>query len=331
MELGHVVDNNQTVKEQESIFKTTKQIKHLFSFKEGRKFLKEALEGKLIISLFNQPSTRTRLKFELAGKYLGAEVSVINEVTHTSMVKGESWYNTLRTFSGGEEVDILTIRHPENLIPQQLAEFCSKNGFKTKIVSGGDGNHLHPTQGMGDVYTLKEHFGERFGNEKLKIAIGADLRNARVAHSLVKCLAHYPVDLTLASWSKFRMQRKYLVAFIKKNGQPTEVEKLPAGEKFDAIYWFRYQIEHGPKDEKETAVIQEQYNQDHRITPELLNNCLKEDGIFLHPGPRTKEIDIRIDTDRRVKDEIQALNGRFLSMALFLMMLNPNFPIFDSV
>ncbi len=326
MELGHIVNSDQSQQELDKILEVTQEIKNLFQLKVGRRYLKGCLDGKFIVSLFKQPSTRTKLKFELAGKYLGAEIVVIPEIAYTSVVKGEDWYNTLRTFSE-EGVDILTVRHPQNFIPQKLASLCDRYGFKPKIINGGDGNHFHPTQGIGDAYTLKEHFVEKIGRERLKIAIGADLRNARVSHSLVKCLAHYPVELTLVSWQdpKYLMPRKYLKEFIKKNGKPREVEKLPGGEKFDAIYWFRYQIEHGPKNEEKRIEIQKQYNRDFRVTPDFLNTFLKDDGIFLHPGPRTKEINIKIDSDPRVKDGEQIRNGRFSTMALYLLMLNPNF------
>lgn len=326
--LGHVADSNQSEKTLNRIFKKIAEIKDALGNDRGSEPISRALRGNLIVSLFNQPSTRTRLKLELGGEGLGAKVIVINEITHTSVVKGEDWYNTLRSFSE-EGVNVLTIRHPSNYIPQRLAKICDKFGFRIKIVNGGDGKHLHPTQGIGDTFTIKEHFPAEFGKKRLKVALGADLRNGRVAHSLVKCLSHYPIDLTLVSWQNpgYRMPRKYLHQFIANNGNPVEVERLPEGEKFDVIYWFRYQIEHGPENEKKKLSLQTQYNEDFRVTPDFLDTFLKEDGVFLHPGPRTKEIDVGIDADPRVKDGEQMRNGRFASMAIFLLMLNPNFRI----
>lgn len=328
MELKHIDDNNQSPEELNTIWETAKSIKELYYCgKAGKRRLKKIAEGKNIISLFNQPSTRTRLKFGSAAKMLGANMEIINEITHTSTVKGENWYNTLRTFSE-KEVDVLTIRHPENYVPRRLAALCRKYNFRPKIISGGDGNHLHPTQAIGDGFTIKEHFKERFGKETLKIAIGADPKNARVLHSLARLLANFPVELTIVSWRpeyQFKMPRKYLQEYIKKNGFPREVQELPEGEKFDVIYWVRFQMEHAPKDQKEEW--QREYNLKCRVNPRFLNTFLKPDGIFLHPGPRTEEIDIKIDSDPRVKDGEQMRNGDFTVAALYALMLNPEFPI----
>lgn len=318
MKLEHIIDNNQSLAELELIWKTTKKIENLYYFEErGRKWLKEILKGKRIICLFNQPSTRTRLKFSFAGKVLGADVDVIDQISSTSIEKGEDWYNTLRTFSE-KEINILTIRHPQNYIPRYLATLCKKYKFRVKIINGGDGNHLHPTQAIGDLYTIKEHFKERFGKDPLKIAIGADPKNARTLHSLVILLAKFPVQLTIISWPELRMPRKYLQGFINQNKKIREIGGFPQGEKFDVIYWVRYQIEYEQK-----RNYQKEYNQKFKITPELLDTFLEKDGIFLHPGPRTEEVDTRIDSDPRVKDGEQMRNGDFTTMALYTLMLNP--------
>ena len=331
MDLKHFVDNEQTTEELNLIWETAKKIKELYySDKAGRKLLKEIADERHITAVFNQPSTRTSFKFCLAGKMLGASVELINEISYTSMVKGESWYNTLRTFSE-KGTDIMTIRHPVNHVPRQLASLCKRSNFPVSIISGGDGNNLHPTQGLGDVFTIKEHFGERFGKEALKIVIGADPKNSRVFHSLVRVLANYPINLTVVAWRtepSFRMPRKYLREFAKRNGMPREVNELSREERFDVIYWTRYQIEHGPKEpEGLKEKQQEEYNQKYRITPSFLKEHLKPDGIFLHPGPRTEEIDIKIDKDPRVKDGEQMRNGDFITAALYALLLSPEFHI----
>ena len=320
MELSHVLEFNQSRKELDEVLKKTAMVKTLYRTEKGKNYLRQILRNKVIVLLFNQPSTRTRTKFELAGKYLGADVLVINEIAYTSMVKGESWRNTIKTYAK-VGADIIVIRHPQDLIPKQAAYWCDNFGFKTKIINAGDGHHEHPTQVYQDLYTLKEHFGKRFGKEELNIALGADLKNARVLHSLVEGLARYPVKLTLVSWQPpsktFSIPRKYLRPLIENKRKFREVEKLTEGEKFDVIYWIRYQIEHGREK------LQRQYNQDFRITPDFLKMFLKDDGIFLHPGPRDGEIDDKIDADSRVKDGLQVENGLFTSMALYLMMLRP--------
>jgi len=325
MELGHFVDNGQTKAVQDEILRKTQRIKELLKSERGQEYLGGCLKGKKIVAEFMQPSTRTRLKCEFAGERLGAKVKVLDEIAKTSMVKGENWYNALLTFSE-EGVDILAIRQPKNFLPQGLAALCDKHNFRPKIINLGDGNHLHPTQGLGDLFTIEEYHRKRFGREPLKIAIGADMK-ARAIHSLVMTLAKYPVELTLVSWQEpeFLMSDKYLQEFLKNNAAPIQTDKLTPGEKFDVIYWIRYQIEHAPKGREEE--LQGEYNKNFRVTSEFMDTFLKEDGILLHPGPMTKEIDIRINSDPRMKYGEQLRNNRLVMMAIYLMMLKPDFYI----
>lgn len=335
MELGHILNSDQTREILDEILEKTAKMKAVFQMGQGRKHLEEVLKNKLIVLLFNQPSTRTRTKFELAGEYLGAKVLFVPEIAYTSVVKEESWRNTIKTYAR-LGADIIVIRHPQNFAPHQAAVYCNQYGFKTKIINAGDGNNFHPTQTFLDLFTLKERLGEKFGKEILEIAIGADPKNARVLHSLAMGLAQYPVKLTLVSWQKpktFLMPRKYLRPLIENQREFREVERLTEGEKFDAIYWVRHQIEHVgkglPKEERERLQekLRGEYNQKFGITPAFLKMFLKEDGIFLHPGPRDGEIDDKIDSDPRVKDGDQVENGIYSSMALYQMMLNPKFRI----
>lgn len=324
MELGHILNNDQSREELDEILDETARMKALFQIAPGRRYLRDVLKDKVIVLLFNQPSTRTREKFELAAKYLGSNVIVITEVAYTSVVKGESWRNTIKTHAR-LGADAIVIRHPQNFMPHQAARFCDQLHFKTRVINAGDGNNFHPTQTIGDLFTLKEHFGEKFGKEILNVAIGADLRNARVLHSLVAGLAQYPVKLTLVSWPTFQLPRKYLGPLIenKRVRVLKETEKLR--EKFDLIYWVRLQTEHLEKDFREG--LRRKYNQDFRVDRKFLKIFLEDNGIFMHPGPRAGEIDDNIDRDPRVKDGDQVENGVFNSMALFKMMLNPRFYI----
>ncbi len=325
MELSHILDSNHSREELDEILSETAEIKASHQKNDwGKRYLRQVLEHKDIILYFNQPSTRTRLKFERAAKQLGADVEVITEIAYTSVVKGEDWQDTIKTCAEGG-ADLIVIRHPQNFAPKSAAAACQRYGFKTKIINAGDGNNHHPTQAFGDLFTLKEHFGERFGKETLNIAIGADLKNSRVVHSLVAALSQYPVKLTLVSWLDFRLPRKYLRPLIENKREFKEIGKLVEGEKFDMIYWVRLQIEHLIEDFREFH--QRAYNQSFRIDKRFLNTFLKDDGILMYPGPRAGELDKRIDSDPRVKGDQQVENGTFTSMALFKMMLNPQFYI----
>lgn len=322
MELGHILDSNQTQKQLNEIIKETQKIKCLYTLGKtvDKNYLRGALRNKTVVLLFYQPSTRTRTRFELAAKRLGADIIIINEISHTSVVKGESWRNTIKTLAN-LGADAIVIRHPKELMPHMAAEVCDKYGFKTKIINAGDGSNFHPTQAILDIFTIKEHFGERFGRDLLNIAIGADITNARVAHSLIAALAQYPVALFLVSKFDPWLPIKYLDPLFNNWIDFYRVEKLPAIAQLDVIYWFRYQIEHGKEE------LRQIYNQEYGISPAILNRYLKPDGLFIHPGPRDGEIDDSIDQDPRVKDGQQVQNGVFISMALLKMILNPAFYI----
>lgn len=320
--MNHFLDNSQPRQILDEIFAETKRIKDLFGLDRGKDYLRKALKHKRIVLLFSQPSTRTRAKFEWAAKILGADTLVVSEIARTSIVKGENWRNTIKTYAYGE-ADIIVIRDPRNFAPMEAAKICDYYGFKTKIINAGDGNNLHPTQALQDLYTMKEHFGEKFGKEKLKIAIGADLKNAHVLHSLVAGLAQYPVRITLVSKKNFSMPEKYLNLLIENKIEFKATEELTEGEKFDAMYWVRLQTEHIPDVFQD--FLKKHYNRDFKITPRFLKTFLREDGVFLHPGPRAGEIDDKIDADLRVKDGNQVENGLYTGMAILKMMLNPNF------
>ena len=317
MELGHILDSNQTREVLDKILGNTACIKDFFRARID--ILRETLKGKLIVLLFNQPSTRTRTRFELAGRYLGADVIVFNEMVSTSAAKGESWRNTIRTLARFG-ADIIVVRHPRNHAPHEAAAFCDQHGFKTKIINAGDGNNFHPTQAFLDLFAIKENFPEKFGKRPLEIAVGADLKNARAIHSLVDGLAQYPVKLTLISWANHSLPWQYLQPLMGKRDF-REVVGFPPGKRFDVVYWIRFQAEHAPQESREE--LMERYNQEFGLNSISLGMLLKDRGIFMQPGPRGGEIDDEIDSDPRVKDGDQVENGLYSSMALYLMML-PN-------
>lgn len=324
MELSSVVNNDQTRTETDEILRMTRRIKGLLQLEKGREFLGDCLKDKLILVEFMQPSTRTKLKCEMAGHWLGAKVLVHDEIAKTSMAKGEVWLNHLLTLSEAG-VDILAIRHPESFLPIRLSLLCMREHLREKIINLGDGNYLHPTQGLGDLYTIEEHHRGKFDKKKpLKIAIGADMK-ARAVHSLIISLSQYPVELTLVSWQEpeYLIRKEFLRTLIDNGGKATSTDRLTPGDKFDVIYWIRYQIEHGPEGEKEE--LQAKYNEDFLVTPDFLKDHLEDDGCFLHPGPMTKEIDISIRSDSRMIYGEQLRNNQFVMMALYIMMLRPDF------
>ena len=184
---------------------------------------------------------------------------------------------------------VMVKRHPLAMAPHAAADVCKNYGFKTKIINAGDGPNFHPTQAMLDIFTIKEHFGEKFDIETLNVAIGADITNARVAHSLIAALAQYRVRLFLIGKYDPWLPTKFLDPLFNNWIEFHRMKKLPESEKMDVIYWFRYQTEYGNEESRD------EYNKEYGINQKILGQSLKPDGIFLHPGPRGGEIDNSID------------------------------------
>ena len=265
----------------------------------------EILKGKILATLFFEPSTRTRLSFEAAMHKLGGSTIGFAEAEIASVKKGENLADTIRTVEN--YADVIALRHPLEGAARVAAEFS-----KVPIMNGGSGAEEHPTQALLDLYTIKKEKGRIDG---LKIAFVGDLRYGRTVHSLAYALSHYSIELHLISPESLKMRREVIQA-VKDKILVTESASL---EKIvplvDVLYVTRIQKERFP-DPADYAKVKGFY----RIDLKTLNQA-KKDLIVLHPLPRTDEIAAEVDSTPRARYFQQAWNGIVVRMALLALVL----------
>jgi aspartate carbamoyltransferase catalytic subunit len=265
----------------------------------------DILKGKILASIFFEPSTRTRLSFESAMLKLGGGNIGFADAESTSVKKGENLADTIRTVEN--YADIIALRHPLEGAAKLAAEFA-----KVPIINAGSGAEEHPTQALVDLYTIQKEKGTIDG---LKIAIIGDLRYGRTVHSLAYALSMFNVELMLVSSQGLRMRREVLHAIDHKIcvSETESLEKAIA--KSDVLYVTRIQKERFP-DQAEYAKVKGTY----RIDPKSLSNA-KKDLIILHPLPRVDEIAPEIDATPQARYFQQVWNGIVVRMALLSLIL----------
>lgn len=262
------------------------------------------LRGKAIINLFCEPSTRTRTSFELAGKYLGADVISINADT-SSIVKGESLRDTLRTVEA-MGVDAVVIRHKA----EGTAEYAAKV-IKPVIINAGDGAHAHPSQALLDLFTIEQFKGRLKG---LKVAIVGDILHSRVARSDVCAMTKMGMEIHLAG------PKTLLPRFFEFEGVQVHSRIEDAIKNVDVINVLRIQLERQQAGLFPTA---REYARVFGINNERLR-LAKEDVLILHPGPQNKglEISTEVTYGRHSAIHEQVQNGVAVRMALLDLTLN---------
>lgn len=274
---------------------------------ETGKFDREIACGKILIPLFFEPSTRTRLSFETAMLRLGGQVLPVPEITGLAISKGESLQDTLRVVSSFG--DIIIIRHSEESAVYLADEYSS-----VPIINGGNGCDEHPTQTLLDLYTIEREKGRIDG---LNVALVGDLKHARTMHSLVKGLSYYHITIFLVSPEELRLSEKLLELLRQRRithiETPNVLEIL--GE-VDVIYIVMLQ-HHRIPDHRAVARLRQEY---YRITPELLKKA-KHDVTILHPLVRQEEVSPEVDTLPNAAYFRQARNGVVVRMALIYQML----------
>lgn len=270
-------------------------------------FDKNAAHGKILIPLFFEPSTRTRLSFETAMLRLGGKVLPVPETSGLAISKGESFQDTIRVISSFG--DIIVMRHPE-----ESAVYLADKYSSVPIINGGNGCDEHPTQTLLDLYSIQK---EKGSIEQLNIALVGDLKHARVMHSLIKGLAYYDVKLFLISQEELHMPEEYSELLHQRNVSYSETSDLHKvlGE-LDVIYIVMLQ-HHRISDPQVVERLKQQY---YRITPDLLK-LAKPDVIILHPLVRREEVSPEVDHLPNAAYFRQAKNGVFVRMALLSQML----------
>jgi aspartate carbamoyltransferase len=266
----------------------------------------DLLKGKILANLFYEPSTRTSSSFTAAMERLGGSVIPINEVKYSSVSKGESLPDTVRTLEC--YADVIVIRHPEVGSAAQAAKAAKK-----PVLNAGDGIGEHPTQALLDAFTIREEIGHIDG---LSITLLGDLKHGRTVHSLARLLSLYKVKINYVAPEILRMPDELIkelkVKGIRQNEFSTLEQPLP---ETDVLYVTRVQKERFT-DEKIYESVQGAYV----INPQVMK-AAKEHMIVMHPLPRVGEITPEFDEDPRAAYFRQMEYGLYVRMALLAMVL----------
>ncbi len=267
-----------------------------------------ACQGKKLATLFFEPSTRTRLSFEAAMYELGGNVIGFSDGRNSSASKGESMADTAKVISC--YADIAAIRHFTEGAP-----YVASQNATIPIINAGDGGHLHPTQTLADLLTIKREKGRLCD---MTVGLCGDLKYGRTVHSLISALLRYngikvvlisPEELKLPDYVKDEMARKAMPY-----EETDDLEKaLPT---LDVLYMTRVQ--------RERFSDPDQYERlkDCYILTEEKMKLAKDDLAVLHPLPRVNEISVKVDNDKRACYFKQVKNGKYIRMALILKLLS---------
>lgn len=274
-------------------------------YARGEKY-KDILKGKVLSSLFFEPSTRTRLSFESSMNRLGGKVIGFSDPSATSQKKGESLADTIKMADSYS--DVIVIRHSQEGAARLAAEFAD-----VPVINAGDGAGQHPTQCLLDLFTIKS---EKKKIGKNKIALLGDLKYGRTVHSLAYALALYKADLTFVSPSNLRMPKEVIEECKELGVEPTQTSNLDkAIRDADVLYVTRIQKERFPDAEEYNRVVGS-----YKIDNDLLQNA-KDNLIIMHPLPRVTEIHPEVDKTPHALYFKQAFNGVPVRMALLSLVL----------
>lgn len=291
-----------SVEELDSLIATAKDI---IAFPEK---YRDACRYKKLATLFFEPSTRTRLSFEAAMLELGGSVLGFSQASSSSASKGESVADTAKIVSC--YADIIAMRHPRD-----GAAFVAARNATVPVINAGDGQHNHPTQTLADLLTISRELGRL---NHLTIGLCGDLLYGRTVHSLIEAMSRYegirfilisPEELRLPGFVRYNVLEKGRIPY-------REVRTLEeAIGEADVLYMTRVQQERF-----DDPAAYERLKDSYVLTPEKMA-LAKKNMCVLHPLPRVNEISVKVDDDPRAAYFRQALNGKYMRMALILMLL----------
>ncbi|MBI2405124.1 aspartate carbamoyltransferase [Candidatus Gottesmanbacteria bacterium] len=286
------------------IMERTDDMKRLVETKGGN----DSLKGKIMTALFYEPSSRTFGSFIASMQRLGGGIIPIQGVSYSSVSKGESLPDTVRTFENYS--DVIVLRHPEVGSAKIAAEFAQK-----PVINAGDGIGEHPTQALLDFYTITQHFPRISG---LTITMVGDMYNGRTIHSLAKLLSLFEgVALNFISPDLLRVSPSLLTLLKERKTPVAEYENIEGtlGET-DVLYVTRVQ-----KERFSDLAMYEKLKHRYIVTPKMLFK-MKKKSIIMHPFPRVGEITMDVDLDpRAVYISEQMRNGLYVRMALLSLIL----------
>jgi aspartate carbamoyltransferase catalytic subunit len=282
-------------------------IEHLLeraaAFEQATEIDAGRLSGRLLATVFYEPSTRTRFSFEAAMYRLGGQVlSAENATRASSAAKGESLEDAIRVISG--YADGIVLRHPEVGAAERAAQVAT-----VPVISAGDGPGHHPTQALLDLYTIKKELGRL---DHLRVGLAGDLRNGRTVRSLAVLLSRFPGnELVLISPPALRLGEDIVTSLENAcEGLAETPDLIGAISGLDVLYQTRIQRERFASPEE-----YERYRGVYVVTAEVMRR-LPEQAILMHPLPRTGEIDPLVDADPRAAYFRQARNGLWVRMAV---------------
>jgi aspartate carbamoyltransferase catalytic subunit len=290
-----------SLSETESIFKLAEKIEI------DAQYLRESCRGKLLATLFFEPSTRTRLSFEAAMLRLGGNCLGFADPGSSSVSKGESLADTIRM--AASYADAIVMRNPK-----EGAALLASRYSPVPVINAGDGGHHHPTQTLTDLLTIKRRLG---GIENLTVGFCGDLKFGRTVHSLAKALARYvnikmvfisPAELALPEYIRLIL-KKQNIEFAETGNLEESIPEL------DVLYMTRVQRERFFNEEDYIRL------KDSYVLNREKMEAGKEKMIVLHPLPRVNEISVEVDTDKRAAYFAQAKYGMYARMALLASIL----------
>ncbi len=268
----------------------------------------EACHGKKLATLFFEPSTRTRLSFEAAMYELGGNVLSVTGAGTSSAAKGESVADTAKTVSC--YADIIAMRHPK-----EGAALVAARSASVPVINAGDGGHCHPTQTLADLLTIRREKGRL---DHLTVGLCGDLKFGRTVHSLINAMSRYEgLNFVLISPEELKVPSYVKNDALKKKGIPytQTTDLMQVIGDLDILYMTRVQRERF-FNEEDYLRLRDSYI----LTPEKLKKA-RADLSVMHPLPRVNEISVAVDDDPRACYFKQVLNGKYMRMALILMLL----------
>ena len=287
---------------------TKEEILHVLEtakeFEQNRE--QKFLEGKVIASLFFEPSTRTRLSFETAINRLGAKVIGFSDATNTSQSKGETLKDTIKMVNN--YVDMIVMRHPLEGSSRYASEVAT-----VPVVNAGDGANHHPSQTLLDLYSILQTQGKLEG---LTINMVGDLKYGRTTHSLLQAMSHFNPKFIFTSPDELKMPKEYKDFLDRRNIEYIETDSLEAHlNDCDILYMTRVQQERFT-DPMEYERVKDVYT----LNASMLGD-VKENMKILHPLPRVTEIDQDVDETPYAYYFKQAENGLYVRMAIISYLL----------
>ncbi len=297
MKIRNLIDfNDMTLEEWEELRKLA------FRIKKSPAEYRDVCKGRIMATLFYEPSTRTQMSFQTAMMRLGGKVIGFSDPSSSSVSKGETLRDTVKVVSG--YADIVVIRHPV-----EGAAYASGLYSHVPVINAGDGGHLHPTQTLTDLMTISELKGRTSG---LTFGFCGDLLNGRTVHSLLRALMRFENNkFVLISTPELQLP-DYVIDELVANG--CEIKKVSTLEEcigeLDVLYMTRIQKERfkSPEEYARQAGV-------YRLTSDKML-LAKDDLAVLHPLPKVDEIAFELDDDPRCVYFEQAENGMFIRMAL---------------